>query len=68
MGVSYLLLQKQLHAQSLYGDKICTLFHQKDCNTVLESDAANFMGLFSWSEIGFGYFMSNIISVLFSQN
>lgn len=66
MGVSYLLLQKQLHAQSLYGDKICTLFHQKDCNTVLESDAANFMGLFSWSEIGFGYFMSNIIGILFS--
>ena len=34
--ISWLLLQKQLHIQSQYADKICSLFKQKDCNNVLE--------------------------------
>ena len=67
LGISYLLLLKQEKVQSAYADKICSLFHQKDCNDILESTAAK-VGIFSWSEIGFSYFLSNILlMVLFSD-
>jgi len=38
--IGYLLVLKQMHINSQYADKICSLFHQSDCNNVLESDAA----------------------------
>jgi len=64
--ICYLLLLKQMHIQSDYADKICSLLlHEGDCNDILESDAAKFLTLFSWSEIGFGYFLSNILIIVF---
>lgn len=62
--VSFLLLQKQLKVQSAYADKLCSLFNKSNCNSVLESDAAKFLGVFSWSEIGFAYFVSTFLCVL----
>ncbi|MDR2231957.1 MAG: thioredoxin domain-containing protein [Tannerella sp.] len=61
----YLLVLKQLHVQSRYVDKICTLFSRSDCNNVLESDAAKLFGVFGWSEIGLGYFTANTVILLF---
>ena len=63
--ICYLLVLKQLHIQSRYADKICTLFSQSDCNNVLESDAAKLWGIFGWSEIGMGYFAANTVMLLF---
>jgi protein-disulfide isomerase len=63
--VGYLLVLKQLHIQSRYADKICSLFHRSDCNNVLESQAAKLWGVFGWSEIGLGYFFSNVLVILF---
>jgi uncharacterized membrane protein len=63
--ISSLLAQKQLHIQSEYVDKICSLFKQSDCNNVLESKAAKLGGIIGWSEIGLGYFISNVIIILF---
>lgn len=65
IGVTYLLLLKQGKVQSEYTDKICSLFKQGDCNSVLESEAAKLWGVFSWSEIGLGYFISSLILVVF---
>lgn len=62
---SYLLLLKQLHISNEYANKFCSLFHQKDCSSVTDSKAAKIMDIFSWSEIGFGYFVSNMIILLF---
>lgn len=63
--VSYLLLLKQMHIQSNYADTICSLLlHQGDCNNVLESEASRFLGVFSWSEIGLGYFCGNLLLIL----
>ena len=56
-----MLLQKQIYVHGQYADKICSLFKQKDCNNVLESDAAKLFGWISWSEIGLGYFLSNLL-------
>lgn len=58
---SLMLLQKQIYTHGQYADKICSLFKQKDCNNVLESDAAKLFGWISWSEIGLGYFLSNLL-------
>ena len=63
--ISYLLLLKQMHVQSQYADKICSLFKQNDCNHVLESKAAKLWGIFGWSEIGLGYFSTNVLVLLF---
>ncbi|MCL2650912.1 MAG: thioredoxin domain-containing protein, partial [Candidatus Azobacteroides sp.] len=63
--ISYLLLLKQMHIQSQYADKICSLFKQSDCNHVLESKAAKLWGIFGWSEIGLGYFSANVLFLLF---
>ena len=65
MYISYLLLLKQMHVQSQYADKICSLFKQNDCNHVLESKAAKLWGIFGWSEIGLGYFSTNLLILLF---
>lgn len=63
--IGYLLVQKQMHIHSQYADKICSLFKQSDCNNVLESKASKLFGLIGWSEIGLGYFISNIIILIF---
>jgi len=63
--VSYLLLLKQMHVQSQYADKVCSLFKQNDCNNVLESKAAKLWGMFGWSEIGLSYFLTNLLILLF---
>lgn len=62
--VCTLLLMKQIHIQSQYADKICSLFKKSDCNNILESKDAKLWGVISWSEIGFGYFCSNLIIFL----
>lgn len=61
--IGYLLVIKQLNIQSGYGDRICSLFKRSDCNNVLESDAAKLFGVFSWSEIGLGYFVTNVFFI-----
>jgi len=63
--IGYLLLLKQMHIQSRYSDKICSLFKQHDCNNVLETQAAKLWGIFGWSEIGLGYFVTNVLILLF---
>lgn len=63
--IGYLLLLKQMNIQSVYADKICSLFKKSDCNNILESSAAKIYGFIGWSEVGFGYFISNIIIIVF---
>jgi len=68
MYIGWLLLLKQMNVQSQYADKICSLFRQSNCNSVLESEAAKLFGIFSWSEIGFGYFSANVLLLLLSPS
>lgn len=58
-----LLIGKQLHIKSRISDKVCSLFHQKDCFSVLSSEKATFFGL-SWSEIGLSFFVANLLSLI----
>lgn len=63
--IGSLLIFKQISIQSSHAEKICSLFAKSDCNDILESSAAKFMGVIGWSELGFSYFLSNIIILLF---
>jgi len=62
--IGYILVQKQINTNSNYADKICSLFKKSDCNNILESKAAKFLGIIGWSEIGFGYFVANVIALI----
>ena len=59
-----LLFLKQNKLTTEFADKICSLFHQKDCNNVLQSSGANIFG-FSLTQVGLGYFISNIVLIVF---
>ena len=58
--VCALLMQKQLYGESHYGDKVCSLFHHVDCNSILDGPKAKVFGI-SWSEVGMGFFVANIL-------
>lgn len=58
-----LLMQKQIMGESLYGDKVCSLFHHADCNSVLDGPKSKIFGI-SWSEVGLGYFIANILLIV----
>ncbi len=66
--IGYLLIQKQINIHSSIADKICSLFAQSDCNNVLNSPAARFMGVIGWSELGCCYFLSNTFILLFAPH
>ena len=58
--VCAMLMEKQLFGESRYGDRVCSLFHHADCNSVLDGQMAKIFGI-SWSEMGLGYFIANIL-------
>ena len=64
--VCVMLVQKEVNVHSRYADKICSLFKKSDCNNILESNSAKLFGLIGWSEVGLGYFISNLIIILFA--
>ncbi|MBE6313283.1 MAG: hypothetical protein E7076_09070 [Bacteroidales bacterium] len=66
--VCYFLLQKQLHIKSKYADKVCASFAKTNCNKVLDSKAAKIFVFLGWGEIGMGYFLTNILLLLFASN
>ncbi len=62
--IGYLIIQKELSIHNKHADKICSLFKKGGCNNVLNSPAAKFMGIIGWSEVGFGYFISNLLIII----
>lgn len=60
----YLILLKKMHVYNKYSDKVCSLLKEQECNNILESEAANFMGIIGLGEIGFGYFLANLVTLL----
>lgn len=63
--VCYLLLQKQLHINNRITNKLCSIFTEDgDCNTIIDTDASKVFGI-SWSEIGAGYFLANLVMIGF---
>lgn len=62
--VSFLLYQKDFHLSNSYVEKICTFMKSGSCDAVINSTESKFLGIVSWSQIGLGYFLSNILLLL----
>lgn len=62
--IAYLIIKKENHVHSRFSDQVCSLFKKSDCNNILESSASKFLGIISWSEIGMGYFISNLLLIV----
>ncbi|MBR1434767.1 MAG: thioredoxin domain-containing protein, partial [Bacteroidales bacterium] len=61
IGVCYMLVRKQLKLNTPLGDKICSAFGQKGCDSVLNSPSSAVLGTVTLSEIGLGYFFGDIL-------
>ena len=59
---SILLLGEYKNSNSLV-EKVCKAVNT-DCNKVLESEEAKFLGVLSWSKLGFIYFLGGVIALL----
>ncbi|HVU98342.1 MAG TPA: thioredoxin domain-containing protein [Puia sp.] len=64
--VASLLLWYDIDALNPVLQKICTAVKNTNCKAVIQSPAAKFFGLVSWSEIGFYYFAGSFLCLLVS--
>lgn len=60
IGVSYLLLLKQLNIENVFANKLCSLVKEGKCEDVTGSKGGKVFGLVSLSEIGMAYFLVNV--------
>lgn len=66
--ITWFLLLKSLKVKSKAANRICGVLEEGGCDTVLEQKASTFFGLFSWSEVGFAYFViSTLVLFIFPQ-
>lgn len=61
---AYMLLQKQLHIPSKIADKLCSIAKESHCEKVTDSAGATIFGMVKLSEVGFGFFFTNLIVIL----
>lgn len=66
-GICILLLMYELDKESTIVKKACTIGRQTNCNAILESKASKVAGILSWSEIGFGFFIGELLLIIFSN-
>ncbi|MDE6392630.1 MAG: vitamin K epoxide reductase family protein [Muribaculaceae bacterium] len=64
LALSFMLVRKSLRIKSRFADKVCGVLQKEGCDTVLETGASSFFGIFSWSEVGLTYFSVSLLSIL----
>lgn len=64
MLVCGLLIEKQIKGKSSIGDRVCSAFKKKGCSSILDSAVAKPLLSISWSEIGCGFFLTNLLLAL----
>lgn len=57
----YLLLHKNIKEDSNIGEAFCSMITEKGCDAVLASQRSTIMYIYSWSEIGLAYFVTNLM-------
>lgn len=62
--LSYMLLQKSLNIHTRTNDRVCSVLEKGGCDTIVSSSASKLFGVFSWSEVGFGYFGVSLATLL----
>lgn len=61
---SFMLLQKTLNIHTAASERVCAVLEEGGCDSIAKSSASKLVGVFSWSEIGFGYFGVSLIVLL----
>lgn len=61
---SFLLVQKSLHIHTAASDRVCGVLEQGGCDSIMELKVSKLFGVFSWSEVGLGYFGVSLITLL----
>lgn len=64
LAVSVLLIKKTWHLKSAAADRVCGVVQKGGCDHVLSSEGAKLFGVFSWSEVGVGYFGISLASLV----
>lgn len=64
LWLSYMLLQKSLGIHTSTSEKVCGVLEKGGCDVITSSKASKLFGVFSWSEVGFGYFSTSLITLL----
>ena len=64
LWLSYMLLQKSLGIHTATSDRVCGVLEQGGCDVITTSKASKLFGVFSWSEVGFGYFCVSLATLL----
>lgn len=67
MYICLLLLLKQNQIDSKMAEHLCHLLKHQNCSDILESERAKIFS-FSWSEVGWSYFLSNLIILCYFPN
>lgn len=61
---SFMLLQKSLNIHTATSEKVCGMIEKGGCDTIMSMKVSKLFGVFSWSEVGFGYFGISLIVLL----
>lgn len=64
LWLSYMLLQKSLGIHTSTSERVCGVLEKGGCDIITTSSASKLFGVFSWSEVGFGYFGVSLITLL----
>lgn len=54
--LSFLLVQKSLHIHTAASERVCGVLEPGGCDSIMELKVSKLFGVFSWSEVGIGYF------------
>lgn len=61
---SFLLLQKSLNIHTAASERVCGILEQGGCDSIMQLKVSKLFGVFSWSEVGFGYFGISLVTLL----
>lgn len=66
--LSGLLVAKQLGHASALTNRLCRINRKTNCDSVLDSPAAELWGWLSWSDVGLLYFAGGLLTILLAGN
>lgn len=64
LWLSYMLLQKSLGIHTAASERVCGVLERGGCDVIATSKASKLFGVFSWSEVGLGYFGVSAVTLL----
>lgn len=64
LTLSWMLVQKALGIHTKAAESVCSVLQPGGCDEIARSEAASFMGIFKWSEVGLAYFSVSLLVLM----